>query len=103
MKIKRISKVYFQCKINIKVNNRDISPRRLFEGETSLISPIKDIHFRETPLKNEFENSPLNPMNIRLDFPYSSILFYNVILELNEFSSNKKNSDYHHKDEIKGK
>ena len=46
---------------------RDISPRKLFEGETSIISPIKDLHFRDTPLKNSFENSPLNPMNIRLD------------------------------------
>ena len=52
---------------------RDISPRKLFEGETSIISPIKDLHFRDTPLKNSFENSPLNPMNIRLDFPDESI------------------------------
>ena len=101
MKIKRINKVYFICKINIKLTNRDISPRRLFEGETSLISPIKDIHFRETPLKNEFENSLLNPMNIRLDFPYESIFFYNIILGLNEFSS--KNYDYNNKEEFKGK
>ena len=52
---------------------RDISPRKLFEGETSIISPIKDLHFRDTPLKNSFDNSPLNPMNIRLDIHDESI------------------------------
>ena len=79
MKIVKINTQIILCKLHFNNFNRDISPRKLFDGESSLISPIKDFHFRDTPLKNEFGNSPLMNLDMKMDTPNESIFIFFLI------------------------